>query len=41
MSNGTSFDSTKVSLEDILKDIKAGKIQLPDFQMCDLLISKY
>jgi hypothetical protein len=28
----TTFDSTKQSLQDILKDIKAGKTQLPDFQ---------
>lgn len=28
----TTFDSTKQSLQDILKDIKSGKIQLPDFQ---------
>ncbi len=27
-----TFDSTKVSLVDILKDITSGKIQLPDFQ---------
>jgi hypothetical protein len=27
-----SFDSTKTSLYDLLKDIKLGKIQLPDFQ---------
>jgi hypothetical protein len=27
-----SFDSTKTSLYDILKDIRKGKIQLPDFQ---------
>ena len=32
MSDGTSFDSTKESLDEILKDIKSGKIQLPDFQ---------
>jgi hypothetical protein len=29
---GTTFDSTKQSLQDFLKEIKAGKIQLPDFQ---------
>jgi len=28
----TTFDSTKQSLQDILKDIKSGKTQLPDFQ---------
>lgn len=27
-----SFDSTKTSLNDILKDVNSGKIQLPDFQ---------
>ena len=27
-----TFDSTKASLVDILKDITSGKIQLPDFQ---------
>lgn len=27
-----SFDSTKTSLMDILKDVGTGKIQLPDFQ---------
>lgn len=27
-----SFDSTKKSLQDILKDVQSGKIQLPDFQ---------
>jgi len=27
-----TFDSTKTSLYDILKDIHKGKIQLPDFQ---------
>ncbi len=32
MSNGTSFDSTKESLQEILKHITKGKIQLPDFQ---------
>ena len=32
MSNGTSFDSTKETLQDILKNIGTGKIQLPDFQ---------
>ncbi len=32
MSNGTSFDSTKESLDEILRDINSGKIQLPDFQ---------
>ena len=32
MSAGTTFDSTKQSLQDLLKEIKAGKIQLPDFQ---------
>jgi hypothetical protein len=32
MSNGTSFDSTKESLQEILKHISLGKIQLPDFQ---------
>lgn len=28
----TTFDSTKVLLKDLLAEIKAGKIQLPDFQ---------
>lgn len=28
----TSFDSTKISLPDLLKDILAGRLQLPDFQ---------
>ena len=28
----TTFDSTKESLEDLLKSIRAGKMQLPDFQ---------
>lgn len=28
----STFDSTKASLSDILRDIKNGKIQLPDFQ---------
>jgi len=28
---GTTFDSTKQSLQDLLKEIKSGKIQLPDF----------
>jgi len=28
----TTFDSTKQSLQDILRDIKSGKTQLPDFQ---------
>lgn len=32
MSKGTSFDSTKESLQEILKNIGTGKIQLPDFQ---------
>ena len=32
MSNGTSFDSTKESLQEILRHIAKGKIQLPDFQ---------
>jgi len=27
-----SFDSTKRSLYEILKDVDSGKIQLPDFQ---------
>ena len=26
------FDSTKASLNDLLREIKEGKIQLPDFQ---------
>lgn len=30
--HNTSFDSTKTRLEDILKDIQEGRIQLPDFQ---------
>jgi hypothetical protein len=32
LTDGTTFDSTKESLQDILKDIRSGKIQLPDFQ---------
>ncbi len=28
----TAFDSTKLLLSDLLKDIISGKIQLPDFQ---------
>lgn len=32
MTTGTTFDSTKESLQDILRDIRSGKIQLPDFQ---------
>ena len=28
----TTFDSTKASLKDLLRDIRMGKIQLPDFQ---------
>ena len=28
----TTFDSTKASLNDLLREIKEGKIQLPDFQ---------
>ncbi|MFP4033269.1 MAG: DUF262 domain-containing protein, partial [Desulfococcaceae bacterium] len=28
----TTFDSTKASLRDILREIQEGKIQLPDFQ---------
>lgn len=28
----TTFDSTKISLRDLLRDITEGKIQLPDFQ---------
>lgn len=28
----TTFDSTKASLNDLLREIRAGKIQLPDFQ---------
>src|SRR5262249_13523257 len=28
----SSFDSTKAALPDVIKDIVAGKIQLPDFQ---------
>ncbi len=32
MAAETTFDSTKQSLQDILKDIKSGKTQLPDFQ---------
>jgi hypothetical protein len=30
----TTFDSTKRSLPDLLKDIITGKQQLPDFQRC-------
>lgn len=32
MHSGTTFDSTKELLPEILKEIKNGKIQLPDFQ---------
>lgn len=32
MTTGTIFDSTKQSLQDLLKDIDSGKIQLPDSQ---------
>ncbi len=32
MRTGTTFDSTKMQLSDILKDIQSKKIQLPDFQ---------
>ncbi|MEW6664978.1 MAG: DUF262 domain-containing protein [Thermodesulfobacteriota bacterium] len=32
MNPGTTFDSTKQLLQDLLKEIKSGKIQLPDFQ---------
>src|SRR5260370_40679720 len=32
MTATTTFDSTKRSLLDILRDIETGKIQLPDFQ---------
>ena len=28
----STFDSTKASLNDLLREIKEGKIQLPDFQ---------
>lgn len=28
----TTFDSTKASLNDLLREIKEGKVQLPDFQ---------
>ena len=28
----SSFDSTKIALPDIIKDIGNGKVQLPDFQ---------
>src|SRR5262249_40462779 len=28
----TSFDSTKIALPDLVKDITLGKVQLPDFQ---------
>lgn len=28
----TTFDSTKLPLKDILRDVVEGKIQLPDFQ---------
>ena len=28
----TTFDSTKASLKDLLREIKTGEIQLPDFQ---------
>ncbi|MET3688605.1 uncharacterized protein with ParB-like and HNH nuclease domain [Priestia megaterium] len=28
----STFDSTKMGLLDLLKDIKIGKTQLPDFQ---------
>ncbi len=29
---GSSFDSTKIPLQDLLRDSKEGKLQLPDFQ---------
>jgi len=32
MATTSTFDSTKQPLQDILKDIRSGKIQLPDFQ---------
>jgi uncharacterized protein with ParB-like and HNH nuclease domain len=32
MNHGTTFDSTKESLQDLLKGIKSSKTQLPDFQ---------
>lgn len=32
MNSTTTFDSTKLALEDLLKDIDAGILQLPDFQ---------
>lgn len=32
METGTSFDSTKQSLQKLLEDIRDGEIQLPDFQ---------
>jgi len=32
MDSMTTFDSTKASLSDLLREIKEGKIQLPDFQ---------
>ncbi len=44
----STFDSTKASLNDLLREIQEGKIQLPDFQrgwvwdddhICDLLVS--
>ncbi len=28
----TTFDSTKLPLKDLLKEVVKGKIQLPDFQ---------
>src|SRR5688572_32397827 len=28
----STFDSTKIGLDDILREIESGKIQLPDFQ---------
>lgn len=30
--HSASFDSTKISLHDLLKELGTGKIQLPDFQ---------
>ncbi len=30
--SGVNFDSTKTSLQDLLRAVDSGKMQLPDFQ---------
>jgi hypothetical protein len=37
MNSISTFDITQYPLLDILKDIKTGRIQLPDFQLLDSL----